>query len=416
MRITFFTLYFISFTIFSFSQDVYIPDSGFKNYLLNNNAINTNYDSEIQYTEAANYSDSIICVGLGITDLTGIEAFVNLKFLSCVNNSISSIDLSQNVMLEDLICALNYISTLDLSQNLALRNLRCSYNPISYLDLSGNTNLQYLYCEDTNLSSIDLSNNNELTELSLYDNYLTELDLTNSPVLRILRCNGNDINVLNVSDCTELEKIVAFGNNLTALDLSDNVNLKELNCFANQLPNLDLTNNVDLVYLDCSINQLTSLDLSNNTNLERIDCFDNLLSELNVSNGFNENLTRFWASLNDLTCIQIDNPDYSNTNWNGYFFEFDEGVQFDTNCSLNLRDVVYSSINIYPNPVMEKLNIELEKDYSFELFSLHGKLVEKGNFHIGNNEFNVENLPDGFYLIQLTDSERGKITLKFKVI
>ena len=59
----------------SYSQDVTIPDSNFKNYLVNSTSINTNGDSEIQVTEANAYTGLINCSGLGISDLTGIEAF-----------------------------------------------------------------------------------------------------------------------------------------------------------------------------------------------------------------------------------------------------------------------------------------------------------------------------------------------------
>src|SRR5690554_1878298 len=57
---------------------VYIPDAIFKNYLLNNEAINTNGDDEIQITEAQSFTGEILVFRMGITDLTGIEAFTSL--------------------------------------------------------------------------------------------------------------------------------------------------------------------------------------------------------------------------------------------------------------------------------------------------------------------------------------------------
>jgi len=128
---------FLSFCVLSlnaFSQNVTIPDANFKNYLISNLEVNTNGDNEIQISEASTYSDSLFCVSLSISDMTGIEAFTNLKFLSCVNNSIANLDLSQNVALEDLICAMNPITSLDLTLNVNLKNLRCDYNPLSNLD------------------------------------------------------------------------------------------------------------------------------------------------------------------------------------------------------------------------------------------------------------------------------------------
>ena len=55
-----------------FAQIVNIPDAAFKNYLLSKPDINTNADAEIQQSEAMAYSDSILCFGLQISDLTGI--------------------------------------------------------------------------------------------------------------------------------------------------------------------------------------------------------------------------------------------------------------------------------------------------------------------------------------------------------
>ena len=42
-------------------QNVYIPDANFKNYLVNNSAINTNGDGEIQVSEASAFTDTINC-------------------------------------------------------------------------------------------------------------------------------------------------------------------------------------------------------------------------------------------------------------------------------------------------------------------------------------------------------------------
>jgi hypothetical protein len=76
------------FLLFSFSQsakaqNVYIPDSIFKTALVNNARINTNRDTAIQVSEAAAYMGSINVSNLGITDLTGIEAFIALDSLDC---------------------------------------------------------------------------------------------------------------------------------------------------------------------------------------------------------------------------------------------------------------------------------------------------------------------------------------------
>ena len=68
------------------AQNVTIPDINLKAAFVNNPLINTSADTEIQVTEATAYSDSILISNLGIQNLTGIEAFVNIIYLSCYSN------------------------------------------------------------------------------------------------------------------------------------------------------------------------------------------------------------------------------------------------------------------------------------------------------------------------------------------
>ena len=64
------------------AQNVNIPDAIFKAVLVGNSAINTNGDTEIQVSEAAAFGGTIFCASLGISDLTGIEAFTALTVRS----------------------------------------------------------------------------------------------------------------------------------------------------------------------------------------------------------------------------------------------------------------------------------------------------------------------------------------------
>lgn len=63
------------------AQNVNIPDANFKAYLVGNSAINTNADTEIQVSEAMAFTGNIFASNLGITDLTGVEAFTSLDGL-----------------------------------------------------------------------------------------------------------------------------------------------------------------------------------------------------------------------------------------------------------------------------------------------------------------------------------------------
>lgn len=142
---------------------VTIPDANFKTYLLNNAIINLNGDQEIQVSEATAFVGAIDCSGLNITDLTGIEAFTNIISLSCDNNMLTSIDLSNNLALTYLKCDNNHFSALDVSNNIALTDLYCSHTHITSLDLSNNSALVAIDCSNNHLlSSLNLKNGNNI--------------------------------------------------------------------------------------------------------------------------------------------------------------------------------------------------------------------------------------------------------------
>jgi hypothetical protein len=83
---------------------VNIPDVNFKAYLVGNTAINTNGDNQIQVSEAAAFTGTIYCQSMGISNLTGIEAFTALTELWCGENQLTSLNVSQNTALTTLYC------------------------------------------------------------------------------------------------------------------------------------------------------------------------------------------------------------------------------------------------------------------------------------------------------------------------
>ncbi|NJB83789.1 T9SS type A sorting domain-containing protein [Wenyingzhuangia aestuarii] len=127
------------------AQNVNIPDSNFKNYLLANTAININSDSEISVTEAQAFTGTISATNLGITDLTGIESFVNITILEVYNNSLTSLDLSNNTKLTRLHCANNQITQLDVSNIPTLNQIHCQNNQLVELNLANGNNANFSY-------------------------------------------------------------------------------------------------------------------------------------------------------------------------------------------------------------------------------------------------------------------------------
>ncbi|MBO7067758.1 MAG: leucine-rich repeat domain-containing protein [Bacteroidaceae bacterium] len=84
--------------------------------------------------------------GSNIQDMKGIEYFTALKWLSCSNNQLTTLDVSNNTALEKLYCEDNQLTALDVSNNTALTLLGCGNNQLTALDVSKNTEMTSLYC------------------------------------------------------------------------------------------------------------------------------------------------------------------------------------------------------------------------------------------------------------------------------
>ena len=219
-------------------DNVYIPDEGFKEYLVT--YYDKNNDSEISLAEA--FVIYAIDVNTqNIFTLEGIQSFINLQTLVCTGGSnprerygqLTELDLSNNRKLLLLNCRMNQLSSLDLSANTMLVSLDCSYNDMPELDLSRNPVLQTLDCGRMGLESLDVSNNPQLTELICEDNGLSELDLSRNVALVRLQCAWNSMGELDLSTNTKLEYLDFRENSLSMIDVSNNLSLNYLDARGN---------------------------------------------------------------------------------------------------------------------------------------------------------------------------------------
>ena len=99
-------------------ETVFIPDTAFL-YALIDEGVDTNGDSLISYAEA----EAITTLDVsqkGIIDLSGVETFINLTELRCADNKLTSVDLTNNLLLRYIWLSGNPISKLDLSNNTLL--------------------------------------------------------------------------------------------------------------------------------------------------------------------------------------------------------------------------------------------------------------------------------------------------------
>lgn len=204
------------------AQIVNIPDANFKaklltasltNYIAVNNLnqsakIDLNNDGEIQYSEALN----IVSLSIGnsnISNLTGIEAFQNIKRLYCEDNPIITLDLSSLVNLEIINCQNTQLVDLNIQNLVNLTGLACDMNNLASLDLTISHNWEYLSCTNNQITHLDFStftmydssgseiwiNNNQLTSLILKNGLIDDgyFQFENNPTLEFICADESEI-------------------------------------------------------------------------------------------------------------------------------------------------------------------------------------------------------------------------------
>ncbi|MCB9202797.1 MAG: T9SS type A sorting domain-containing protein [Flavobacteriales bacterium] len=223
------------FTSFLFSQIVNIPDANFKAKLLeadvtntiakdadgNNLKIDTNNDGEIQEDEAENI-EILNVSGSSISDLVGIEFFINLVTLDCSSNNLTSLNISKNINLVTLVCFRN------------------------------------------NLFLINFVNNPKLEYIIIYANNFEELNINNLPMLKHFQ-GGDGVKKINFSGSNNIEKLDIEYSELSEFNFSQFTKLKEL-VFWNNLfiETINLSNLKFLESVNIGFKNFRNLILKNN--------------------------------------------------------------------------------------------------------------------------------------------------------
>lgn len=129
-----------------------------------------------------------------ITSLAGIEYFTDLETLDCMDNQLTTLDVTKLTSLKFLVCNDNQLTALDVTGLTSLKNLFCSDNQLTTLDVTGLTSLTDLECNGNQLVSLDVSTLKELQILWCHGNKMTALDITNNAYLGDLKCGNQQDN------------------------------------------------------------------------------------------------------------------------------------------------------------------------------------------------------------------------------
>ena len=354
---------FILVTSSAFAQIVTIPDATFKYKLVNHvPLIDLNLDGEIQFNEAEIFNGTMnISYDASdpdyITDVTGLEVFINLEEFIASYQNIQSIDLSENTALKLFNASGNEFTSLEFSNHPMLESIQSNYGELTTLDVSGAPNLIYLNAQGNELTTINLSENQLLEGIQLDNNPILEYDFSQNPLLRFVNCRNN-----------------AF----------------------------------------------SSLDLSSNPMLIAIDCQDNTnLSYINLKNGNNEGLNLSGSgpscAFYDLPLLEtvcLDNIESPLAT----FIEDHVGhsLTFQEECHLGIEESRPIVINLYPNPtdgfLMLKSNSTIIQT---EVCNILGKSILMYQQYGREQFINLQHLSSGLYLLKVTTEENTQQTLKF---
>ncbi|WP_162143035.1 DUF7619 domain-containing protein [Chryseobacterium gregarium] len=345
----------ILFSVFQ-AQIVNIPDPIFKAKLISSTATNgivinssgasikldTNNDGEVQVSEALTVS-KIDIYNSSVTDLTGINSFINLKALYIGNNNLSSISLNLPI-LEVLRFGNSGLNTVDIMSCPNLVVVDADYfnpifslnsNTVTYLTVGGNNlqtiNLQGLTAlkqvnasgpalEIINgsnmptieeayisysplMSQINFSGSSNFKKLDVHNTGLTNLNLTNYTGLIFLNCSNNTFSNVVLDGCTSLSNISLANNNISAISMNGANAIGSVNLSNNQLTSISFSNLSGLGYLDLRSNNLSNITLNNLPNLWYLYLSSNQLTSLNLSTA--TKIKSLLCSYNKLSNIDV---------------------------------------------------------------------------------------------------------------
>ncbi|MFS4429348.1 T9SS type A sorting domain-containing protein [Chryseobacterium sp. S90] len=342
------------------AQNVNIPDTAFKNFLLTANysngyakdqygnsiPVDTNNDGIIQQSEASNVvklSDLYYGNRSYIQSIEGIKSFTNLTELYLFGTSVSAVDLSNMTSLIALSVTTNpQLASLNISGCTSLVTMTSENNNIMNYNLQSNS-LKTLYISNLNstqpINSINLSLCPNLKSLEINKTNIQSLDFSNMSNLEWLQIrNSSSTNSINLTGCTNLNNLGIYScSALTTLQLHNLQNLDTVYLSQSPISTLSLvgTTNIEslglqstgLTAIDLSIfpalrqfgtlnNNLTTLDLSMNPLLENITIYDNaLLKNINLKSGGTVLNVTSWFHINNnnpnLKYICCDDGDFA---------------------------------------------------------------------------------------------------------
>ncbi len=91
-----------------------------------------------------------------------------------------------------------------------------------------------------------------------------------------------------------------------------------------------------------------------------------------------------------------------------------DGIIANDNLELGVNEVVQYAVEMYPNPAKDKVVFSNDSNspISYELITINGMIIQKGNIGIGKSMLDVQNLSEGMYFVNIGGKELRKLVVK----
>ncbi|MAZ55461.1 MAG: hypothetical protein CMP54_00460, partial [Flavobacteriales bacterium] len=261
-----------------FGQDLtYVPDDNFEQRL-----IDLFFDDVLDdyvLTENISSVEELYINNSNISDLTGLEDFINLKTLNCnFNPDLLSLDLSNNTEL----------ISISSNQIWGIEN-----GSLEYINVSNCSNLETLTCLHSQVTSVDVSDSPNLIVLNIGHNLINSIDISNNILLETIIIDNNLISQINVTNNSNLNLLDISDNpNLTCADLRNGNNTNITGFYSTGSTSLYCINVDDSTYSTNNWNNILSQHYFSNDcgdNCDQPGCTDpsacNYNPEVNIDNG-----------------------------------------------------------------------------------------------------------------------------------
>jgi len=231
-----------------------------------------------------------------INSLVGIEHFINLTKLICVQTQLKG--------------------TVDLSKNTNIQEIDVNFNPeLTGLNIDGLVNLTSLKYNETAIEKLNIPEK-AVPYIKVLNYGRQRYDEKASPVY-----------VPDVNKFTSLKELACYGQDFTLTNPEIKAQLTDLQCYMCEMDELDLSEYTNLYGLTCYANNLTELIIPENSNIGFLCCYGNKLTTLDVT-PLGDNLGELWcgsqenSNNNQLTLYVTENQEARwNSEWNENIIE-----------------------------------------------------------------------------------------------